>query len=523
MARPDPHSVFDDAQPRLRHLDWRARLDFAARVIEAEARLTFAGGDSASSDIDLDARDLTIERVTDDDGAALDFELAAPRPFLGQRLRVRGARGEVRIRYRTSPAAVALKWLNQSVYTQCQPIYARTIVPLPDSPASRISFRAEVTAPTGVTTLMAAREIGRTAAGGDTTAVFELVKPIPPYLLALAAGDYSARELSPRSRVWATPEYADAAARRLRGVSRLLVEAERIFGAYPWERFDLLVAPVSFPYGGMENPSLAFLSPTLLDDEEGLTSVVAHELAHAWSGNLVSAASAEHFWLNEAFTVWAERKILAAVAGEAVARAHAERGRRDLERALPAFAQLPERTRLQLSLDGVDPDEALSIVPYEKGYLMLQALEQSLGRDPFAAFVRAYVERFADRSITTADFAAFAGERAPEFAFDNWLNQSGLPAEVPPAPAAVYSPEEPTVPLERAALEPLVAVGRIKLLRPIYAALAARSDGRELAAQLYRRYRDGYHPIARQQLERLLRDHGVATQEVNPLGLGRRT
>jgi aminopeptidase N len=518
MARPDPHSVFDDTQPRLRHLDWRARLDFTARVIEAEARLTF----DRAGDVDLDARDLTIERVTDDDGARLDFEPAAPHSFLGQRLRVRGARGSVRIAYRTSPAAVALKWLNQAVYSQCQPIYARTIVPLPDSPSSRISYRAELTAPTAVATLMAAAQIGRSEQGGEATTSFELVKPIPPYLIALAAGNYVARDLSPRSRVWAEPEYADAAARRLRGVSRLLAEAERIFGPYRWERFDLLIAPASFPYGGMENPSLAFLSPTLLDDEAELTSVVAHELAHAWSGNLVTAASADHFWLNEAFTVWAERKLLVAVAGEEAARTHAERGRRDLERALPAFAHLPERTHLQLALDGIDPDEALSLVPYEKGYLMLRALEDTIGSDAFGAFVRAYVERFADRSITTADFVAFARERAPGFTFEDWLNQSGVPGMAAAVAGAAVA-EEPNVPADPAALEQALAVGRIKRLRPIYAALAQRSDGRELAARLYRRLKDGYHPIARQQLERLLREHGVALQEVKPLGLGRRT
>jgi leukotriene-A4 hydrolase len=519
MARPDPHSAFDDTQPRLRHLDWRVRLDFTARVIEAEARLTFAG----AGDVDLDARDLTIERVTDDEGARLDVEPAAPHSFLGQRLRVRGARGIVRIAYRTSPAAVALKWLNQSVYSQCQPIYTRTIVPLPDSPSSRISYRAEVTAPTGVTTLMAATQLGRTERGGEATSRFELVKPIPPYLIALAAGSYVARDLSPRSRVWAEPEYADLAARRLRGVSRLVAEAERIFGPYQWERFDLLVAPPSFPYGGMENPSLAFLSPTLLDDEMELTSVVAHELAHAWSGNLVTAASADHFWLNEAFTVWAERKLLAAVAGEAAANAHAERGRRDLERALPAFAQLPERTHLQLSLDGIDPDEALSLVPYEKGYLMLRALEDAIGADAFGALVRAYVERFADRSITSADFVAFARERAPDFAFADWLNQSGVPGMPAAAPAEAPAAEEADLLADPGALEQALAVGRIKKLRPIYAALARRSDGRELAARLYRKLKDGYHPIARQQLERLLRGEGVALQEVKPLGLGRRT
>ncbi|MGZ3407816.1 MAG: M1 family aminopeptidase, partial [Polyangia bacterium] len=280
MARPDPHSVFDDAQPRVRRLDWRARCDFAARVVDAEARLTVEG---AGELLDLDARDLTIERVSDAAGERLDVELGAPHASFGQRLRIARPPSVVCIRYRTSPAATALHWSNQSVYSQCQPIYARTIVPLPDSPSSRIAYRAELTAPRARTTLMAATLIERREAGDDATTTYELVEPIAPYLVAFAVGDFVARELSPRSRVWAAPALADAAARELAAVERWIVEAERLFGPYRWGRFDLLIAPPSFPYGGMENPRLAFLSPTLLGDG-ALAGVVAHELMHAWSG-----------------------------------------------------------------------------------------------------------------------------------------------------------------------------------------------------------------------------------------------
>ncbi|HEY2748524.1 MAG TPA: M1 family aminopeptidase, partial [Polyangia bacterium] len=320
MARPDPHSAFDDAQPRVRRLDWRARLDFGARVIAGEARLTIDGVGAA---IDLDARDLTIEHVGDEAGARLDVELGAPRGFAGQRLRIARPPRVVVIRYRTSPAAMALHWSNQSVYSQCQPIYARTLVPLPDSPSSPIAYHAELTAPRALTTLMAATRIDRVEAGDAATTTFAMDEPIAPYLLAVAVGDYAARELSARCRVWAAPALVDAAARALGDVERLLGEAEGLFGAYRWGRFDLLIAPLSFPYGGMENPRLAFLSPTLLGDRESLVAVVAHELVHAWSGNLVTAASAEHFWINEAFTVWGERRLVATLLGEAAARAHA--------------------------------------------------------------------------------------------------------------------------------------------------------------------------------------------------------
>jgi len=517
MARPDPHSVFDDAQPRVQRIDWRARFDFAARVIEAEATLVIDG--SGGDWLDLDARDLVIERVSDGDGTRLDLELAAPRSFLGQRLRILRPPREVRIRYRTSPAATALHWFNQSVYSQCQPIYARSLLPLPDSPSSRIAYRASLTAPRALTALMAATPIGRVEAGDEATTSYEMVEPIAPYLFAFAVGDYVARELSPRSRVWAAPALVEAAALALADVERWIGEAEQLFGAYPWGRFDLLVAPASFPYGGMENPRLAFLSPTLLADSEALLGVVAHELSHAWSGNLVTAASAEHFWLNEAFTVWGERRILAAVAGADVAARHAAAGRRALETALVAFAAQPERTHLVLALDGVDPDEGLSIVPYEKGYLLLRALEERLGADGFAAFVRDYFTRFAGRAITSADFAGLAARHAPDFRFAEWFDQSALPNR-----AASDGEPETTAAVEALPADWLnqLQSGRIKQLRPIYLTLCRDPARRSEAARLYRQHRDAYHPIARQQLERLFREQGVAIEQVKPLGLGRR-
>jgi len=506
MARPDPHSVFDDAQPRVRRLDWRARLDFDARVIAGEARLTI---DGAGDLLDLDARDLTIEHVGDEAGGKLAIELGAPCGFMGQRLRVMRPPRVVVIRYRTSPAAMALHWSNQSVYSQCQPIHARTIVPLPDSPSSRLAWRAELTVPSGLT------------ASTALTAATE--EPVAPYLVAFAVGEYVARELSPRSRVWAAPALVEDAARALAAVDleRLVGEAERLFGPYAWGRFDLLIAPRSFPHGGMENPRLAFLSPTLLDDRAALLSVVAHELAHAWSGNLVTAASAEHFWLNEAFTVWGERRLIAALAGEEAARAHAAAGRRALDGAIGAFvaAGQAERTQLRLALDGVDPDEGVSIVPYEKGYLMLRALEEAIGADAFAALARDWFARFAGQAVTTADFHAFAAARAPGFDFEDWLNQSGLPAGVV-SDGSTGEPEAAVTLSENWSNQ--LTVGRIKLLRPIYLALCRDPARRAEAARLYRQHRDGYHPIARQQLERLFREQGVAVEEVKPLGLGRR-
>jgi hypothetical protein len=254
----------------------------------------------------------------------------------------------------------------------------------------------------------------------------------------------------------------------------------------------------------MENAQLAFVSPTLLDDD-ARWAIVAHELAHAWSGNLVGAASLEHFWLNEAFAVWGERRMLAALVGRDAAEASQRGGRRQLAAALRAFAALPERTRLHTTLAGVDPDEALSIVPYEKGYLCLRAIEDAVGEARFAAFVRDWLARA--RTVTSDDFA-----RAAPIDVARWLDEPGLPIALADAPAEI-------APLPADWAERL-KFGRLAWIRPIYAALCR--ERRDEVAAVYRAHRASYHPVARQQLERLLREQGIAVDTANPLGLRRR-
>jgi aminopeptidase N len=265
-------------------------------------------------------------------------------------------------------------------------------------------------------------------------------QPIPPYLFALAVGELASRDLGPRSRVWAEPSVVEAAAWEFHAVDDMLRTAEALFGPYDWERFDLLCMPPSFPYGGMENPRLTFLTPTLLAGDRSLVSVVAHELAHSWTGNLVSNASAEHFWLNEGFTVFAERRIVEALHGADVAALQAALGRRELEATLRRFAERPALTHLRTRLAGVDPDEAFSDIPYEKGYLFLRAIEEAVGREPFDRFLRAYVTSFRFHAITSDDFVALADRELPgalaKVQAHAWLDGPGLPPSAPQARSA---------------------------------------------------------------------------------------
>lgn len=450
MARIDPHSVTDDAQPRTKHLDWHAHFDFEQTRITATATLHFHQAPEHDGPLDLDARTLHVSKVTSLDGELLTWEALPPDPILGTPLRIhvrRGLKG-VRLEYRTAHDASALQWLEPSMthggkkpylFSQCQAIHARSVLPCQDTPAVRISYRATLEVPSGLVAVMAAAPRGSSKPG---LFEFEMPQVIPPYLLAFAVGDLASKDLSPRSRVWSEPGLLERAAWEFADVERHLEAAEKLFGPYDWERFDLLVMPPSFPYGGMENPRLTFLTPTLLAGDRSMVNVVAHELAHSWTGNLVTNSNAEHFWLNEGFTVFAERRILEALEGREVSELHAALGRHDLEEAIARFAKAgtPELTKLRTDLKGIDPDEAFSVAPYEKGYLFLRALEAALGREPFDSLLKSWLSTHRFGAATTDDFLAHCEQHAPgllaKVRASQWLDEPGVPSDAPRAQSA---------------------------------------------------------------------------------------
>lgn len=443
--REDPHSYADLDQARTVRLELDLRADFAARTLRGEAALRFAA--AARGPLDLDTRGLSIEAVTSLDGRPLPHTLHAEEPILGSRLSIELSPGSlgVRIRYATSPAASALQWLEPSqtaggahpfLYSQCQPIHARSVAPLQDTPRARIQVGATFVVPAPLRALMGAALV-RTGElpGGLASFSFELPQAIPPYLLAFAAGCVEERALSPRTSIWAEPSVVEAAAWEFAETPRMLETAEALFGPYDWDRYDVLVLPPAFPYGGMENPRLTFATPSVLAGDRSLSSLVAHELAHAWTGNLVSNANANHFWLNEGFTVFAERRIVEALYGAERAELEAAAGRHELEAALRRFHDRPQLTRLRTDLSGIDPDEAYSTVPYEKGYLFLRRLEELAGRAAFDRFLRAYLRRYRFQSIATDDFAAALEDELPGLLSRAdaaaWIDGPGLPDGAP--------------------------------------------------------------------------------------------
>jgi leukotriene-A4 hydrolase len=259
---------------------------------------------------------------------------------------------------------------------------------------------------------------------------FAMTQPIPSYLVALAVGRLEFRALGDRTGVWAEPTMLDRAADELADVESMLRTTEALFGPYRWGRYDVLVLPPAFPFGGMENPKLTFATPTILAGDRSLVALIAHELAHSWSGNLVTNATWSDLWLNEGFTVYIERRIVEAVFGRERAEMEATLGLAELERELSEVD--PRDTALHVDLDGRDPDDGINRVPYEKGALLLRTLEETLGRAVFDGVLRAWFDEHAFRSVTTAQFESYLGSQldpavAQALSIEAWIHEPGIP------------------------------------------------------------------------------------------------
>jgi len=438
----DAHSFAEPNRVRVRHLDLDLTLDFERKVAHGSARLELERR-AADAPLTLDTSGLAIERVTGSDGGARAFRLGEAGE-LGRPLAIELEPGDrdVTIAYATTGGAEALQWLapeqteggrHPFLFTQGQSILTRTWIPLQDSPGVRITYAARVRAPEPLTVVMSAEPRGR---DDDGAFRFELDRPIPPYLIALACGELASRPISERCAIWAEPAMLERAHAEFVETEAMIQAAEELFGPYRWGRYDMIVLPPAFPFGGMENPLLTFLTPTVIAGDRSLTSLVAHELAHSWSGNLVTNATWRDFWLNEGTTVYFEQRIVEEVYG-------VERARMERELALDALRKTiaemePWKTVLHVDLDGKHPDAGFSSVPYDKGALFLRRLEEAVGREALDRFLRDWFDEHAFQSVTTLDFEAFLRQHAiaerPGFEdvdVDAWLFGTGLPDDVP--------------------------------------------------------------------------------------------
>jgi leukotriene-A4 hydrolase len=465
----DPHSYAQG--PALRHLRLALAVDFAQQTLAGSATWLLAEPLAAAAALVLDTRDLTIEQVVAFAGdarstdlasasTAIPYALGAADAVLGQSLHLELPAGTqtVRISYRTSPGAAALQWLAPAqtagahpfLFTQSQAILARTCLPCPDSPGRRFTYEAEVEVlgpeRGQLLALMSAENPQATAPDGRYH--FRQLQPVPAYLLALAVGRLDFAPLSGRTGIYAEPATLSRATYEFAELDPMVAAAEQLYGPYRWGRYDLLALPASFPFGGMENPCLTFVTPTILAGDRSLTSLVAHELAHSWSGNLVTNATWNDFWLNEGFTVYFERRIMEQLYGRPYAEMLQVLGEADLHHTIQELGPASPATHLRLHLAGRDPDDGLNDIAYEKGCLLLLTLEQLVGRPRLDAFITEYFARFAFQSMDTDRFATYLTEtlltpaEASQLNLPAWLDGPGLPPGAPVARSARFAAVE---------------------------------------------------------------------------------
>lgn len=449
FMKQDPHSYSKPAEAIVKHLKWTASVNFDSKTIDGIASWTIENPGGADS-IFLDTKDLNIKKITLDDNIPAAFHLSEKDPVLGEALAIfiKSDTKTITIAYQTSPEAEALQWLSPQqtagktlpfLFTQSQAILARSWIPCQDTPGVRFTYEADVTVPKDLIALMSASNPQEKNTTG--TYHFEMKQPIASYLLALASGDLAFKSISDRSGVYAERSLVDTAAWEFADLEKMIAGAEALYGPYQWERYDVLVLPPSFPFGGMENPRLTFATPTILSGDRSLTSLIAHELAHSWSGNLVTNATWNDFWLNEGFTVYFETRIMEKLYGKDYAEMLASLNLQDLHDEITSLNEKGHAadTRLRLSLEGRNPDEGVTSIAYNKGYFFLRSIEEKYGREQFDVFLKDYFSKNAFRSMDTEGFTSYIKDyyqskfniTLEDSVFHQWIDTEGLPENVP--------------------------------------------------------------------------------------------
>jgi len=457
----DIHSYAKPLEARVTHVALDLNVDFDTRRIGGTATLDIEAKPGAK-EIILDDKGLEIEAITDEAGQPLPYKVGANDEHLGAPLSIQmGDKRKIVITYKSAPDAGALQWLTAEqtagkeqpfLLSQGQSIENRTWIPTQDSPGIRQTWEAWISVPTGLTAVMSAQK-GKKAdlsppPPNRASFYFNMDKPVAPYLIAIAVGELEFRELGPRTGVWAEPVMLDKAAAELADTEKMVSAAEALYGPYQWGRYDMLVLPPSFPFGGMENPTLTFLTPTFIAGDKSLTSLIAHELAHSWSGNLATNATWADFWLNEGMTTYAERRIVERVYGSEVAEQQTSLGLDAMNKAVeehggPSGAD----TRLHLDLKGRNPDEGVSDIAYEKGAAFLRTIETVVGRQRFDEWLKGWFSRHQFQPVTTSIFLAdirqhlIKGDNALEtnLQLEKWINDPGIPSNIAPADPHIFA------------------------------------------------------------------------------------
>lgn len=414
----DPHSFSNFALVSHPQLSLDLTADFDKQQLHGFVELQLDWHHPDVRELILDSRDLTIKKVigqsADGKWLQLSHSLGEKSPTHGQALRIEfpSQFPKVRVYYHTSPQASGLQWLTKEqtsekqqpfMYSQSQSIHARSWIPLQDTPAVRLNYQARIHTSKELLAVMGADNSANTDKDGDY--FFRMPQAIPAYLIALAIGDLEFKAMSERTGVYAEKVWLDKAVAEFSDTEQMMQVASTLYGEYPWGRYDLLILPASFPFGGMENPRLSFITPTVIAGDKSLVSLIAHELAHSWSGNLVTNASWHELWLNEGFTNYVENRIMEQVYGPERALLERQLSVQDLQNDLDQLD--PKDTLLVTDYTGRDPDDAFTQVPYVKGMLFLQFLEQRVGRAAFDPFLKNYFQTFAFQTMDTEKFLRY--------------------------------------------------------------------------------------------------------------------
>lgn len=458
IASPDPHSCSRPSEVRLTHISLNLTVDFEAHTLSGYAILNLERS-KPDSNLWLDTKGLSFSNITDAaTGETLAYTLHPDQEWLGTPLEISLGKDtkKVKIEYRVPAEAPALQWLNSEqtlskkapfLFSQSQAILARTWIPLQDSPGVRFTFDAKIQVPVGMMALMSAENPQEISKDGSYT--FEMKQAISSYLMSLAVGRLAYQKIGRNTGVYAEPEALESAAWEFSEMQDMLDVAEKLYGTYQWEQYDVLLLPPSFPFGGMENPRITFATPTILAGDKSLVSLIAHELAHSWSGNLVTNATWNDFWLNEGFTVYFERRIMEALKGKEYAEMLEILGWQDVNHTISDFGMDNPATKLKLQLEGKDPDDGMNDIAYEKGYFLLRTIEEAVGRDAFDRFLRNHFSKNAFQSLTTEAFLEqlytdLLSTQAlrDRVQVDQWIYHPGMPGNAPKVASVLFAKVE---------------------------------------------------------------------------------
>lgn len=431
------------------HLALDLQVNFDKKILQGSVTHTLERVPDTNADsFILDTRALTITKVESfsKQWRTTKFLLRDPHPALGSALEIAlpSDASKIRVHYHTSPAASGLQWLSPEqtggkqhpfLFSQAQAIHARSFIPLQDTPQVRVTYDATIRTPTTLRAVMSAENDPLAPRSGEYR--FHMPQAVPSYLIALAVGDIDFKAMGKRTGVYAEPYIIEAAVNEFDDTEAMLEATEAKFGAYAWGRYDLLILPPSFPFGGMENPRLSFITPTVIAGDKSLVSLIAHELAHSWSGNTVTNATWRDLWLNEGFTTYLTYRIMEIVYGERRFHMESVLGYQNLEQAL---ATVDARDQvLTVDLRNRDPYDVFSNIPYEKGALLLKEIENAVGREAFDVFLKQYFSDYAFRSLHTEEFLRYIEthlirkfpDKLSLERVHRWVYEPGIPATAP--------------------------------------------------------------------------------------------